>query len=407
MGVLDIFSRFRHGGDYKDSTGAQSSGPDTFGNASGVILSDEKSMQVSTVWACVRLLSELVGTIPIHVYEGEGDERRVSKDHPLYRVLHRKPNRYQTAVEFKETMMMHLAMKGNAYAFIDRERPGDLDSQVVSLVPMFPESMNVILRENGSVAYEYTTEKAVRVFREEDILHIRLMGPGPVIGLSPFDHMRNSLGVAVSVEEHTSKFFANSARPSGVLTVEQFMKPEDRKALQERWNQAYCGNDNAFKVFLMEGGMNYNPVTISPKDAEMLELAAFNVEEICRFFRVPPQLIGQTDKASSWASSLENLNMYFLQYSMRPYLLRWEQAINEKLLPAGDRGKYYAEFKAEAILRTDAETRANVYSSAINNGWMTPNEVRKKENLPAVDGADELARPVNLMPVSESGEDGK
>lgn len=400
MADWNIFRRLRS--EYRDTTGVQNSGPVSFGGVTGVTIGDQKAMQISAFWACVRLISEIIGTLPINVYEKTDAGRSEAKDHPLYRVLHRKPNRYQTAIEFKETMVLNLAMTGNAYAVIQREEPNNLDSPVVGLLPMYSQSMEVVLDKEGRVTYEYTTEKSTQVYSSDSILHVRLFGPSPVIGLSPIKHMGTALGVAASIESHQGRFFKNGARPGGVLKVDKFLSTEERQALQERFGNAYTGDDNAFKLFLLEGGLEYSPITINPEDAQMLESAAFSVEEICRFFRVPPQLVGQTDKASSWASSLENLNMYFLQYSIEPYLARIEQAINEKLFPTEERGRFYAEFKADALLRTDATTRQQVYSGAIQNGWMTRNEVRRLENLPPKEGGDVLTMQVNQMGINDA-----
>lgn len=397
--IGDFFRGWFPGKAFKPSTGVQRS--ESFGgNSANVVLSDERAMQISAVWACVRMLSEVVGSLPLQLYRDTENGREIAKDHPLYRVLHRKPNQYQTAVEFRETMMMHLALYGNAYAVIDRNGKGD----VVSLLPLYSGTMDVSLLEDGSVVYEYHTDKGVMVYAPENILHIKLFGPGVTVGLSPLSYARNALGMAASIETHTNKFFANGARPGGILTMDKVLTPEQRNLLQEKFAEMRAGNDNAFKLMLLEAGMEYKPVTLSPEDAQMLQQWSFGIDEICRFFRIHPLLIGSTDKASTWPTSSEQQDLFFLKYSLRPYLTRWEQSISDKLLTPKDRADgIYAEFSIEGLLRADSAARSAFYSTMVQNGLMTRNEVRKRENLPAVDGADALTAQVNMAPVGGLG----
>lgn len=378
---------------FRPQTGAQYTGPEGPSKAN-VEVTDDRAMQQAAAFACIRLLSEIVGTLPLKLYKKTKGGREEAVDHPLYRILHDTPNQYQTAIEYRETKQFHLASRGNTYSRIFRNGAG----QVSALLPLYSASMEPTLRTDGSVVYKYHEETGIKEFSQDEILHIRLFGPGPIVGLSPLAYARQSLGLAVSIEDSTNKFFSNGMRPGGVIQNKagEFLKPEQRALFRESLAKQQAGSDNAFKLLVLEGGFEYSAVTLSPQDAQMLQQWSFTIEDICRFFRVPPQLIGQTDKASSWASSLENLNLYFLQYSLVPYLKKWEQAINRKLLSTKDRETYYAEFSVDALLRADFRSRAEGYAKALGGpgaqGYMTVNEIRRLENLPDDPAGNEIIR---------------
>lgn len=375
---------------YQPHTGTQVTGP--VGPAeTGLSITDDRVYQVAAAWACIKLLSEVVASLPLNLYQRESNgARSLAVDHPLFPILHDLPNQYQTAVEFRETMQLHLTSQGNTFARIVRNGVGN----VTALLPLYASAMEVILEPSGRVVYQYRTEAGVDAIPAEEILHIKLFGPSPIVGLSPLAHARQSLGLTVAIQDSTSKLFKNGMRPGGTLESDSVMKPEQREAFRESLRKQMAGTDNAFKLLVLEAGFKYHAVTLSPEDAQMLEQWTFGIEEICRFFGVPPQLIGQTDKASSWASSLENLNLYFLQYTLRPYLTRWEQAINRKLLTSADRSQYFAEFNIDGLMRADFKSRTEGYAKALGGpgaqGYMTINEVRRKENLPDLPEGDDL-----------------
>lgn len=373
---------------FQPTTGTQIVGPEG-PSAANITVTDDRAMQVAAAFSCVRLLSEIVGSLPLQLYKRTPNGRELATEHPLYNILHNLPNQYQTAVEFRETMQLHLVSRGNTFARIARNA-----GRVTALIPLYASAMEVELDRDGRVSYKYSTEGGVETIPAEDILHIRLFGPGPVVGLSPLAYARQAMGTAVSIEDSQNKFFANGMRPGGVVSMPTFLKPDQRDALRASMARVHGGSENAFKLFVMEGGAKYDAVTLSPADAQMLQQSAFSIEEICRFFGVPPQLIGHTDKASSWASSLENLNLYFLQYTLRPYLTRWEQAINRRLLSPVDRLTYYAEFNIDGLQRADFRARQEGYAKALGGpgaqGYMTINEVRRLENLPDVPEGDDL-----------------
>lgn len=386
MGIASSFLRW-FGRSFQPMSGVQTPGPE--GPAeTNVVMNDDRAMQIAAANRCIRLLSEVVASLPLHLYERTADGRRLADDHPLYQVLHDLPNQYQTAVEFRETMQLHLVSRGNTYAQIVRN-----GGRITALLPLYAGAMDVDLQRDGSVLYRYHEENGERRFRSDEILHVKLFGPGPIVGLSPLSYARQSLGLAAAIGESTAKFHANGLRPGGVLSTDNVLKPEQREALRERLEK-HNGGQRKWSLMVLEAGLKYSAVTLSPEDAQMLGQWAFSIEEICRFFGVPPQLVGHTDKASSWASSLENLNLYFLQYTLRPYLTRWEQAINRRLLSPADRLRYYAEFNIDGLLRADFKSRQEGYAKALGGpgaqGYMTINEVRKLENLPNIDGGDEL-----------------
>lgn len=392
MSIASSFFKW-FGRSFRPQTGTQYTGPEGPSSAS-VVVNDDRAFQIATAFSCIRLLAEIPGTLPLKLFKKTKGGREEATNHPLYRILHDTPNQYQTAIEFKETMQLHLASRGNTYAQVTRNA-----GNVTALLPLYASAMEPHLHKSGVVSYKYQEETGITEYGPEDILHIRLFGPGPLIGLSPLSYARQALGMAVSIEDSTNKLFANGMRPGGVVynDTATFLNTEQRELLRSSLAQKHAGTDNAFRTLVLEGGYKYEPVTLSPEDAQMLEQWSFSIEEICRFFRVPPQLIGQTDKASSWASSLENLNLYFLQYSLVPYLKKWEQAIARRLLTVQERTEgYYAEFSVDALQRSDFRTQSEGYAKALggpgSQGYMTINEVRRKQNLPDVEDGDEVIR---------------
>lgn len=386
-------------GKFRPQHGVQETDPAGLGIRSGVIVSDYTAMQISAVWACVRLVSETVSTLPIAVYRRTEEGRNTEPEHQLARVL-AQPNRYMTGVEFMEAMNANLAMHGNAYAVIQRNGVG----QVSSLWPLYASAMDVDKLDDGTVIYRYTDGKNVNIYAAENILHVKGFGVSGLVGLSPLAYARQSIGLSIAAETYAAKFFGNGARPGGVLTIDRVLKPEQREALRKNFAGMHEGAENSHKLHVLEAGMNYQQIGIAPEDAQMLETRRFQIEDIARFFRVPSFLINDTAKSTSWGTGLEQQNLAFLAYSLRPYLTRWEQAINSSLITPPQKRTHYVEFNLEGLLRADSSARSSFYSQMVQNGLMTRNEVRRKENLPEVDNGDELTAQINLAPLDKLGE---
>ena len=365
-----------------------------FGRAeSGERVDERSSLQIATVYACVRLLAETVASLPLHLYrykDGDGKER--AEDHPLYKILYRLPNPEMTSFSFRECMMTHLLLWGNAYAQIVR----DGKNEILGLYPMIPQNVEIDRDEHGEIFYiyhAYEDDKAGETgkdyyFKREEVLHIPGLGFNGLVGFSPIGMMKNALGSAIAVEKYGSAFFRNGAQPSGVLEHPSVLK--DPQKVRDAWENVYGGASNAHRVAVLEEGMKYQAISLPPEDSQFLETRKFSVEEICRIFRVPPHLVQSLDHATF--SNIEHQGIDFVQHSITPWLVRWEQAIIKDLLLEEEQDVYFPKFNVEGLLRGDYQSRMNGYAVAFSNGFMSPNEIRRLENMdpiPAEDGGDD------------------
>lgn len=366
---------------------------------SGKSVNVQTAMQLAAVWACVRLISETIATLPLQVYQRDTKGgRMVARDHWLYTILHDQPNANMTAVEFWEAVAAQLCLWGNAYCL--KTYAG---AKVISLDPLKPGLMQVKTDLNGDLLYLYTTAKGIATYTEAQIWHIKGFGIDGLIGLSPVSYARNSFGASMSADEASGKVFANGMRSGGALKMAQILKPEQRKEIRASMVTELASTSNTGKLMILEGGMEYQPLSMNPDDAQMLETRSFHIEEICRWFRVPPFMVGHSEKSTSWGTGLEQQMIGFLTFALRPYLSRIEQGIKKGLLPPAERTKYFAEFALEGLMRADSAGRAALYASAAQNGWMTRNEIRELENRPPMPGGDELTVQSNLVPISMLG----
>lgn len=370
-------------------------------STSGKLVTADKAMQLSTVWACVRLLSESISTLPIKIYQSRSDgSHTLAKEHPVYRLLCKQPNIEMTPSRFMLMVVASLCLRGNS--FIEKKYIGP---KLVALVPLLPQNMVVKRDEaSGMLEYKYTDPftKEERIVPIKNMMHIRGFGMDGICGMIPIQTGRNVIGSALSVEESAAKIFENGLQSSGFISSELPLNDEQRERIRS-YLLSFVGSKNAGKMMVLEGGMKYNNVTMNPEAAQMLESRAFSIEEICRWFRVPPFMVGHMDKQSSWASSVEGMNMQFLTNTLRPLLVNIEQEISRCLLSGDD--DYYAEFSVEGLLRADSAGRAAYYTTSLQNGWMSRNDVRRLENLPPIDGGDIYTVQLNLTPIDQLGKD--
>lgn len=358
-------------------------------SSSGKVVTADKAIQLSAVWACVRLLSESISTLPLKIYIRQPDgSRKAATDHPAYSILCRKPNSEMTPSRFMLMVVASICLRGNA--FIEKKF---IANRLVSLVPLLPQNMVVKRLTTGALEYKYTENGNERVISVKNIMHIRGFGLDGVCGMMPMKTGRDVIGSAMAVEESAAKIFEQGLQSSGFLTAEQALNDEQRERLRE-YMAKFTGSKNAGKIMVLEGGLKYQGVTMNPEDAQMLESRSFSIEEICRWFRVPPFMVGHTTKQSSWASSLEGMNMQFLTHTLRPLLVNIEQEIGRCLLDSDD--EVFAEFSVEGLLRADSVGRAAYYTSALQNGWMSRNDVRRLENMPPIEGGDIYTVQLNL-----------
>ncbi|MFJ7884594.1 phage portal protein [Pseudomonas sp. NPDC096917] len=366
-------------------------------SASGQVVTVDKALQLSAVWSCVRLLSETVSTLPLRLYERRPDGGRVvATNHPLYDILTKRPNAEMTPGRFMLMVVASICLRGNA--FVEKKRVG---SRIVALDPLLPQYMTVKRLDTGRLEYKYTTKGHSRVIPEADLMHIRGFGLDGVCGMLPVSTGKEIFGAAISAEEAAAKVFAQGMQASGILSSDTALKPEQREQLRASL-QAFMGSKNAGKIMVAEAGLKYQGITMNPEAAQMLESRSYGIEEVCRWFRVPPFMVGHMDKQSSWASSVEGQNLQFLTNCLRPLLENIEQEIIRCLLDRDDR--YFAEFAVEGLLRADSQGRASYYNICLQNGWMSRNEVRKLENLPPIPGGDVYTVQSNLLPIEQLGQ---
>ena len=356
---------------------------------------DEKSaLQIATVYACVRLLAETVASLPLHLYKytDKGDGKERAMDHPLYKILYRQPNPEMTSFSFRETLMTHLLLYGNAYSQIVR----DGKNGILGLYPLLPENVEIDRAENGDLVYTYhayTDEKPGEhdkdiVFRREEILHIPGLGFNGLVGFSPIAMMKNSLGTTLAVERYGSAFFKNGAQPAGVLEHPGVLK--DPQKIRDNWMNAYGGAGNAHRVAVLEEGMAYKPISLPPEDSQFLSTREFGVEEICRIFRVPPHMVQDLKRATF--NNIEHQSIDFVMHTIMPWLVRIEQAIVKDVLIEEEQDTYFPKFNVDGLMRGDYKSRMDGYAVGFSNGFLSPNDIRRLENMdliPAEDGGDD------------------
>ena len=391
------------------------------GSSSGKVVTERTAMQMTAVYACVRILSEAVAGLPLNLYRHNNDGgKEKALDHPLYLLLHDEPNPEMSSFVFRETLMTHLLLWGNAYAQIIRNGKGE----IVALYPLMPNKMQVNRDDNGQLYYIYQKSQEevpnskdfyVRL-ESSDVLHIPGLGFDGLVGYSPIAMAKNAIGLAIATEEYGSKFFANGAAPSGVLEHPGTIK--DPSKVRESWMSQFGGSANSGKIAVLEEGMKYTPISISPEQAQFLETRKFQpigispeqaqfletrkfqINEIARIYRVPPHMVGDLEKSSF--SNIEQQSLEFVKYTLDPWVVRWEQSIQRTLLTPAEKKSYFVKFNVEGLLRGDYQSRMTGYATARQNGWMSANDIRELENLdriPAEEGGDLYLVNGNMVPI--------
>ena len=374
---------------------------------SGKVVNADSAMRLSAVYACVRILSESIASLPLHVYQYKNGGKERDPKHPLYFLLHDAPNSEMTSFIFRETSMAHLLLWGNSYAQIIR----DGLNRIVALYPLHPNRMSVNRDDDGKLFYLYTPvnnanpnlkDKGQVRLESKDVLHIHGLGYDGLIGYSPIAVARNTIGISIACEEFGASFFANGARLSGILEHPGLIK--DPEKLRQSWQSAYGGSENTGKVAILEEGMKYQQIGIPPDDAQFLDTRKFQIEEIARIFRVPLALINDLEHATY--SNVEQQSLNFVIYSLTPWLVRWEQALNKSLFLPIERNQYFVKFNVDGLLRGDYQSRVEGYSKLIQNGVMSINDVRELEDLNPIsdeEGGNLHIVNGNFMKLSQAG----
>ena len=359
------------------------------GSTAGKNVNEHSAMQMTAVYACVRILSEAIAGLPLHMYryKDEGGKEK-ALDHNLYQLLHDEPNPEMTSFVFRETLMTHLLLWGNAYAQIIRNGKGE----VIALYPLMPNRMSVNRDKNGMLYYQYqksnddapTLEGSSVILSPSEVLHVPGLGFDGLVGYSPIAMAKNAIGLSIAAEEYGAKFYANGAAPSGVLEHPGVLK--DPAKVRDSWNAAFGGSSNSHKVAVLEEGLKYTPISISPNEAQFLETRKFQIDEIARIFRVPPHMVGDLEKSSF--SNIEQQSLEFVKYTLDPWVVRWEQSLSRALLSPEEKKTYFFKFNVDGLLRGSYHERMQGYSIGIQNGFMCPNDVRELENLDMISEED-------------------
>lgn len=372
-----------------DSSGKQMSGPAASLVDGSSPVAIDSALQISTVWACASVISNTIGTLPLLVYENLNSGMRVpARGSSLWTLLHSSPNQRMTSSEFWVAMLMNLSLRNNAYARIERRPNGE----AWALIPMPADQVQVEVI-GGSAVYFFRLDNDIMALAEENVLHIKGVGNG-TIGLNRLDYMRATTGEVANSTAAANKLFASNGKPTGVLMVDNVLSPDQRTAIKANFADMATGNSS--RLFVLEANMKYQQLSLSPEDLELLATRQFGVEEVCRWFGVPPVMVGHSN-VTTWGSGIEQIVEGFYKFTVRPILVSIEQAIQKRVLTSGERARYTVEFNFEGLLRVNMKDRAEVYSKLLQNGVFTRNEARQLENMPPIPGGDKITVQSNLV----------
>ena len=367
-------------------------------SSSGKTVNERTALQTAIVYACVRVLSETIASLPFHTYKYTTNGKEKAIDHPIYYLLHSEPNPEMTSFVFRETLMGHLLLWGNAYAQIIRDGRG----RVVGLYPLLPNKMVVNRNTQGQLYYQYEKDGQTYILNRYEVLHIPGLGFDGLIGYSPIAMAKNAIGMAIATEEYGAKFFANGANPGGVLEHPGVVK--DPARIRESWNAVYQGSSNAHRVAVLEEGMKFQSIGIPPEQAQFLETRKFQINEVARIFRIPPHMVGDLEKSSF--SNIEQQSLEFVMYTLDPWVVRWEQEIQRALFSESEKRQYFVKFNVDGLLRGDYGSRMNGYAVGRQNGWLSANDIRELEDMnrvPVEHGGDLYLINGNMTKLADAG----
>lgn len=361
------------------------------------MLGPDSALQISTVWACIERRATTISSLPFFAYEQANGQKQLARNSRLYSLLHESPNARMTPLEFWRAMVMNHDLRGNGYARIER----DANGEALSMWPMPADQVRPIVLPDGSMVYTYRIENDVAVLPESKVLHIKGLGNG-TIGLAKLEFMRATTDEAAKAQASASRIFGNGGKPTGVLMIDHVLKPDQRQALQERFAEMATGNIS--RLYVLEANMKYEQLSLSPEDQQLLETRRFTVEEICRWFDVPPVLVHHSN-VTTWGTGVEQIIDGFYKFTVRPMLVGIEQAVRKRVMTPQQRSRMSIEFNLDALLRGNAKDRAEIYAKQVQNGLKTRNEVRQLENDPPdpSPAANQLTAQSNLLPLDKLG----
>ena len=363
----------------------------------GVTVTPDLAMTVATVYGCVRLLSESIAMLPLRLYERDGQYETIAEGHPVDDLLFYSPNKLQTPFEWKMLMAASLARHGNGYTVVNRWR-----GRVTSIEPLVPQRMALRQLTDLTAEYRYTHyEGRMEEFRTGDgsIMHFRGLQTDGVRGLSPIAAARNGLGLVMQQENHASKLFTQGAQPMGVLKAQRPMTPEGIEMLRRQFDETFAGVGNSHRTIVLEEGMDWSKVSLNAEETQFLQSRKFSRNEIAMYFGIPPHMIGDVEKATSWGSGIEQQGIGFLTFTLQPWLTKICETINRDLLTPAERRRYFAQFDTAPLTRGDLASRSASLINLKNSGILTANEVRTDLNMNPSDedGADKLVVNTNTV----------
>lgn len=354
----------------------------------------DSAMQISTVWNCIERRANVVASLPLFVYNVDNNgQKKLARGTLLYQLLHDSPNSRMTPFEFWRAMMMNHDLRGNAYARIDRNTTGD----AVALWPMPADQVRHMVLDDGTGVYEYRIGNDVAYLAEINVLHIKNLGNGTT-GLPKLEFMAATVSEAGTAQKEASGTFANGGKPTGVLMVDGILKADQREALRKNMAELASGSTN--RLYVLEANMKYQPLSLTPEQQQLLETRKFTIEEICRWFDVPPVLAHHAN-VTTWGSGIEQIVDGWHKLSVRPMLVNLDQAVRKRVLSPKQRASMHCEFSHDALLRGNIKDRYAVYVAGVNGGILKPNEARQFENLPPVPGGDIVRSQMQMVPLTQ------
>jgi HK97 family phage portal protein len=390
-------SWFGRGGAIGEQKGVQNTEPSTSLIVGTSVAGVDGALQIAAVWACCELRANTIGSLPCFVYKTRADgEKTLARGDRLYEILHDSPNSRMTSFEFFRALILNLDLTGNAYARIDRDNKGE----AVALWPMPSSQVEMQVLDDGSSVYLYSFGNDVVALAAENVLHIKGLGNGTT-GLDKLSFMRSTTDEATKAQSHAAKIFGSSGKPTGTLSIDKVLNPEQRKALMA--NFAGMAEGNASRLYLLEASMKYAQLSINPVDLQLLETRQFTISEIARWYGVPEVLIGHSGGTTAWGSGIAELKDGFFTIHLRPLLVSIEQAIRKCVMTPRQRATMKVEFNFDAMLRGNMTQRADVYSKLLQNGVMQRSEARQLEGLPYIKGSEGLTVQSNLLPLEKIG----
>jgi len=368
--------------------------------AAGQTVNDTTVLKLAAVWSCTRLIAETISTLPLSLYEKTAKGRQSASGQPLHTIIHSRPNSDSVSSVFWESMISAMLLRGNGFA-----EKLIMGNRVVGLVFLNPCLLSLQTDSAYNLRYFYNEKGKQREIPEERIFRIPGFTTNGKWGLSVVQYGSEVFGSAIAASTAANSTFEKGLSPTVAFSVDKILTPEQRTVFRENTAATLSGAINAGNSPILEGGMTAQILTINPKDAQLLESRAFSVEEICRWFRVPPHMVGHSEKSTSWGTGIEQQMIGFLQFTLRPWLTRIEQHINKDLLNPAEQTRYYAEFNIEGLLRGDSTARKEFYSSMLQNGVMNRSTVARLENLPDMPGGDIYTVQSNLIPIDQLGKE--